>query len=406
MAKAPGPAAMPLIGHIPGFRRDVLGLLADGIRDYGDLVRFKLGPRGIFLVNHPDAIHHVLKGNARNYDKDTRSTSFLGDICGESLLTSNGEAWRRRRHCLQPAFHRRAIEGFATIMEEESAALTTRLDNAGEEIDLSSALMRTTFRVVARALFGADLPDAAVAALEEPIQKALGETFARMGSLSGRKTGAFRRALNALNAGVDSVLESKRDDSDLLALMRSARFTADEIRNESVNFLLAGHETTANALTWLFAFLATQPAEQDRCAANPDALQRALDETLRLAPPIWIIERHAIGADGIYGYEVPAGSSVVICPYTVHRHRDFWEAPERFDPERFLKPPPPTYLPFGLGSRLCIGREFALMEARIIASGLLQRFRFAPLPDAEKPVPEPAITLRVRGGLRLCLEKA
>jgi cytochrome P450 len=408
--KAPGPPSLPLIGHLPGFRRDVLGLLAQGVRDYGDLVRFKLGPREVILVNHPDAIRQVLKTNARNYDKDTRSTRLLSDICGESLLTANGDEWQRRRHTLQPAFHHRAVEGFASIIHEEGAALVERI--AGhDDIEASSQMMQTTFRVVARALFGADLPDATTAALEAPIETLLGEAFARLGSLTGRRSREFRRAKRQLDEIVAGILSeilakprSADEVTDLLGLMRSGDYDEVDLRNESTNFLIAGHETTANALTWLLAHLAAHPEEQDRCAADPAALERALSETLRLSPPIWIVERQAIGADEIGGYEIPAGVSVVVCTYTLHRHRDFWEDPESFNPDRFLDPPPAAYLPFGLGPRVCIGREFALMEAKIIAAALLERYRFSLSAGGGVPVPEAAITLRVRGGLRLRLE--
>ncbi len=402
MRKAPGPPSLPLIGHIPAFRRDVLGLLAAGVRDYGDVVRFQLGPRPVYLVNHPDGIRQVLKTNARNYDKNTRSTRFFHDICGESLLTSNGDEWQRRRHLLQPAFHRKAVEGFTSIMREESDTLVARLDGHGE-FDASSAMMRTTFRVVARALFGADLSDATINALEEPIALLLSESFARHGSLLSWKSRAFTRAMRQLDEGVATVLAAPRPETDvpdLLALMRIGDYSAVDLRNEAVTFLLGGHETTANALTWLLAYLAVRPDEQTRCARDPDALGRALSETLRLSPPIWIIERHAIGPDEIGGFSIPAGVSVVVCPYTVHRHPDFWTEPDTFDPERFHAALPPAYIPFGLGPRVCIGKEFSLMEAGIIAGTLLARFQFSPVSDSP-PVPDPAITLRVRGGLRL-----
>lgn len=405
MPRAPGPPSLPLIGHILGFRRDVLGLLAKGVGDHGDLVRFKLGPREVFLVNHPNGIQQVLKKNARNYDKDTRSTRFLKDICGESLLTSNGEEWQRRRQTLQPAFHRKAIEGFTGIMREEADALVRRFEGR-DEIDASSAMMHTTFRVVARSLFGADLPDATTAALEAPIEAVLGETFARIGSFTGRRSRVFTQAMRQLDDCVATILAARRPESDvpdLLALMRTGEYDDQDLRNEAVNFLLAGHETTANALTWLLAHLSQRPEEQDRCASDPDALERALSETLRLSPPIWIIERHALGADEIAGFTVPAEASVVVCTYLVHRHRDFWEDPEAFNPDRFLKPPPAAYLPFGIGPRACIGREFSLIEAKTIAAALLERFRFSPVSDAP-PEPEPAITLRVRGGLRLRIQ--
>jgi len=398
----PSPPATPLLGHIPAFRRDVLGLLVDSVREHGDFIRFRLGPRAVHLVNHPDAIHRVLRTNAANYDKHTRTTAFLRDITGESLLTANDEAWERRRHLFQPAFHRRAVEGFARIMEEEAATLARRWKDESR-VEAASAMMGVTFRVVARALFGSRLDDRTVASIEEPIGIVLEEAFARHGKLIGWRSRRFRRAMTRLEAAIDGVLARTRPgEGGLLTLMRDGRVDGLSPRDESITFLLAGHETTANALTWLLAFLARDPDEQERCANDPEALDRALRETLRLAPPIWIIERHAVAADELGGFTLPAGASVVVCPYTVHRHPDYWEEPDLFRPERFLSEPPPAYLPFGLGPRFCIGREFALMEARIIAGEVLRRFRLAPL-DVDPPVPQPTITLRIRGGLRLAV---
>ncbi|MFT5109645.1 MAG: cytochrome P450 [Pseudoalteromonas tetraodonis] len=400
--KPPGPPFIPIIGHLPAFRRDVLGLLSQSVRDHGDIVRFKLGPRDVFLVNHPDDIVQILKKNAKNYDKDTRSTRFLSDICGESLLTSNGEEWQRRRRILQPAFHHRVIEGFAAAMQAETDALVTRI-RPRDQFDASSAMMHTTFRIVTRALFGADLPESTVVALEAPIARVLSATFARFGTLMGLKSRRFKSAMREIDSLVTGILSSLPDDEqapNLLTMMRAGEYDDTELRNESINFLIAGHETTANALTWLFAHLAGNLEEQSRCASDPDALDRALQETLRLSPPIWIIERHAIDDDEVAGYRIPAGAPVFICTYTVHRHRDFWENSDTFDPDRFLSPPPAAYLPFGLGPRVCIGQEFALMEAKIIASKLLSQFEFSPFSNTAAE-PEPAITLRVRGGLTL-----
>jgi enediyne biosynthesis protein E7 len=400
----PSPPAWPLIGHIPGFYSDVLGMISHSVQQYGDVLRFRLGTRPIYLVNHPDDIQHVLRSHARNYDKKNRTNAFLRDVTGESLLTSNGEAWLQRRHLFQPSFHREAINGFQEIMHEEAENLTARWQ-PGTTVESSCDMMQVTFRVVARALFGAKVSSQTLAALEQPIDLLLAESLARHGRLFGYRKPCFTRALNDLNSVVARVLEVARPEGDLrdlLTLMRKAEFSDQEIRDESVTFLLAGHETTANALTWLLAFLSRDPKEQERCAHDPDALDRALRETLRLAPPIWIIERHAIDSDEISGYTIPSGSSVVICPYTVHRHKDFWQAPEKFLPDRFTEDPPAAYLPFGIGPRFCIGREFSLMEARIIAGAILKRFQISPVTQ-EPPVPQPSITLRIRGGLKLKL---
>lgn len=403
--KPPSPPCFPLIGHIPAFRRDVLGLLVRSVRQYGDFIRFKLGPHPIYLVNHPDDILHVLKKNAANYDKETRSTRFLRDIADESLLTSNGEQWQKRRQHLQPAFHRQAISGFEAIIHEEAQILIDSWKNLSH-VNASADLTTTTFSIVARSLFGTDIDRSTLASLAAPIAQVLTEAFTRLGSLTGRKSRKFVRAMSQLDAVVDSVISARTtspDSPDLLELIRSGNPDPRYVHHESISFLLAGHETTANALSWLLAYLAHHPDEQARCAQDPEALDRAFQESLRLSPPIWIIERHAIGPDEISGYSVPKNASVAICTYTVHRHPGFWDDPDTFNPDRFLKPIPTAYLPFGLGPRVCIGKEFALMEARIIAGALLTKFHFTPMSDTF-PAAEPGITLRVKNDLRLNIQ--
>lgn len=403
--KPPSPPCLPLIGHIPAFRRDVLGLLISSVQTHGDFIRFQLGPRPVYLVNHPKDITHVLKKNAANYDKDTRSTRFLRDICGESLLTNNGDQWRKCRHQLQPAFHRQAISGFEAIMQEEAERLVDSWKNQSQ-VNASNDLTTTTFSIVARSLFGTDIPRDTLTTLAEPITQVLTEAFTRLGTLTGRKSRNFIRSMDQLNAAVDSIISARTtppDSPDLLELILAGNADPHYVRNESIAFLLAGHETTANALSWLLAYLAHHPEEQARCVNDSDALDRAFQETLRLAPPIWIIERHAIGPDEVSGFTIPKNASVAICTYTVHRHPDFWDNPDAFQPDRFLDPVPAAFLPFGLGPRVCIGKEFALMEARIIASAILANYQLTPLSDT-LPEPETGITLRVKNDLHLNLQ--
>ena len=405
--KPPSPPSLPLIGHIPGFRRDVLGLLIRSVEEYGDHIRFKLGPHPVYVFNHPDDAHHVLKKNASNYDKETRSTRFLRDIADESLLTSNGKQWQKRRQNLQPAFHRKAIVGFETIMQEEAQALLESWEQQ-TQVNASADLTTTTFRIVARALFGTDIPRETLTSLAAPIGQLLTESFTRLGSLTGRKSRQFIESKRQLDEVVTSIIENRTsspETPDLLELIKSGDPDPNYIHHESISFLLAGNETTANALSWMLAFLVQHPEEQERCASDPEAIDRAFHEAMRLAPPIWIVERHALGDDQVSGYDVPKGASITIPTYTMHRHRDFWDEPDRFNPDRFIDADlhPAAFIPFGIGPRVCIGKEFALMEARIIASVLLPKLRFSLASDAT-PEPEAAITLRIKGDLHLKLE--
>ena len=405
--KPPSPPSLPLIGHIPGFQRDVLGLLIRSVKEYGDHLRFKLGPYPVYVFNHPDDVLHILKKNASNYDKETRSVRFLRDISEESLLTSNGKEWQQRRQHLQPAFHRKAIVGFETIMREEAEELAESWA-AQSEVEAADDLTTVTFSIVARSLFGADIPRETLTSLADPISRLLTEAFTRLGTLTGRKSRAFRESKKQLDQVVGDVIAKRSqqpETPDLFELIRSGNPDPNYVHHESISFLLAGHETTANALSWLLAFLAQHPEEQERCATDPEALERAFNESMRLAPPVWIIERHALGEDEVSGYRIPKGISLAIPTYTMHRHPDFWEEPDRFNPDRFIDAdlPQAAFIPFGIGPRFCIGKEFAKMEARIIAGAILPRFRFR-LASDETPQPQAAITLRIKGGLRLKLE--
>jgi cytochrome P450 len=191
------------------------------------------------------------------------------------------------------------------------------------------------------------------------------------------------------------------------------------LRNETITFLLAGHETTANALSWTFHLIANHPEVEERLreeihrvlgdrtpeledVAKLIYTKRVIQEAMRLYPPIWIIERRAIAEDEIAGYHIPAGSSVVISPYALHRHPAFWKNPEEFNPSRFESPPPDAYIPFGAGARFCIGHEFAMLEARLIVAMVLQCFRLRAV-QGHPVEPMPDITLRPRHGMRMTL---
>jgi cytochrome P450 len=436
---APGPPALPLVGHLPAFRRDVLGLLMEGARECGDVVRFRLGPRVVHLLNHPDHVHHVLVRNAARYDKATRSTTFIKGVTGESLLTANGDYWQRQRRLLQPAFHRQHIAGFIEPMAEATHSMLDRWrrsENAQGPLDIADEMSRLTCTIVGRTLFHANVgPD--LDTLSAAMQVILPHTFDGLGKLwtwpgwvptpSNRR---FRRALQQVDDTVYRLIADHRRSlaqhgtapHDLLGLLLLARdettgegLTDAQLRNETTTFLIAGHETTANALTWTFHLLGQYPevARQVRDEARSvlhgrtptledlphlALTRRVIMESMRLFPPIWIIERRVVEDDEVGGYSLPAGSSVVISPYALHRHPEFWDRPEEFYPSRFEKPPPEAYVPFGAGPRFCIGREFALMEAQVVTAMVAQAVDLRPV--AGHPVePWPGITLRTRHGL-------
>lgn len=441
---APGPPGQPLLGHLLAFRRDVLGLLLESRDRYGDVVRFRLGPQVIHLVAHPEAIKHVLVTRQHVYDKQTRSSAKIRATTGPGLLTSSGDFWLRQRRLTQPAFAPRRLAEFLGIMVEATETMLAHWHEpsaSGMTIDVASEMMRLTCGIIARALFGVDVT-AELPTIERSATVLMAHTWRRLERIIDVPTWwptpgnlRFRRALRALDAVVDRIIDKRRrageGGTDLLSQIMQRtdeetgqRMSLAELRNEVVTLLLAGHETTANALTWLCHLLTQHPETAQRIrdeaasvlgerAPTADDLPRlrvlgmAFAEALRLYPPIWIMERRARENDVIAGYRISAGSSVVICPYVTHRHPDFWDDPERFDPERFApeRDANAAYLPFGLGQRRCLGADLATMEAQVIGALLLRRVRLEAIPGVVV-APLPGITLRVRGGLRLRVHPA
>jgi cytochrome P450 len=432
---APGPRGDLLFGNLRAFRRDVLGLMLRSSEEYGDVVRFRLGPLVVHLLNHPDHVEYVLQSAARNYDKATRSSAKISSICGRSLLTSNGDTWKRQRRLMQPSFHRQQIAGLAADMTHLTAGMLERWQAAsvnGQTLDIAAEMMRLTYHIVAKTLMGAE-GDRDSSAIEQAIPTLLTHTFRRWGKVMDWPEYVptpgnirFRRALRVVDEIVYRLIEEHRADRgkrNFLSLLLDERdeetgdaFSDSDLRNESITFLLAGHETTANALAWTFYLLSQNPEVLQQLRAElsavldgrPPAVEdlprlsfttMVLQEAMRLYPPIWALERRAIAEDVIGGFYIPAGSSVVISPYVMHRKEEFWPEAERFDPTRFSHRRR-AYIPFGSGQRLCIGSEFAMMEARLIVAMVSQACRLELLPG-EVVTPEPGITLRPKNGLRM-----
>jgi cytochrome P450 len=433
---APGPRGHPLLGSLPEVRRDPLRLFLAAFHEYGEVVRFHFGPMVAHLVSSPEGVHHVLVENHRNYGKQTRGYRNLRYVLGNGLLTSEGELWRRQRRIAQPAFHRQRIAGFAGTMvraaEDAAASLDAR---RGQEIDMHHEMMRLTLRIVGETLLAYDPTHAA-----DEVGSALSFLLAIANERSARildvppaiptpENRRFRRALATLDAVVLRMIAERRRDprdrGDLLSMLIESRDAETgeamddrQLRDEAMTIFLAGHETTANALTFSWLLLSRFPAACRELGAELQAKlggrsptvddlprlalpRRILQEAMRLFPPAWIIGRSADEADEIGGFGIPARSIVFISPYVIHRHPGLWENPEGFDPARFEKEPPRGgYLPFGGGPRMCIGNGFAMMEAELVLATLAQRFRFDLVPGPPVDL-EPSITLRPRHGVRM-----
>jgi enediyne biosynthesis protein E7 len=393
----------------------------------------------VHLINHPDAIAQVLQKRAANYDKRTRSSSSIKSVTGDSLLTCNGEFWKRQRRMDQPAFHHRQIAGFADQMTAAAARMLDRWQAGPQPLDIASEMAHLTYSIVGQTLFSFDTHSDAET-VEQAMRVILPHVFNRLGNLinpplwlptpANRR---FSRSLAAVDQVVYRIIHQHRlaqdrgePDHDLLAMLMRARdaetgagLDDSQLRNETITFLLAGHETTANALTWIFYLISQHPAVEQllleeitnvlagKTPTLADIPQLAytksvIQESMRLYPPIWIIERRVIQQDVINSYTLPAGSAVVISPYALHRHPAFWQQPGKFDPTRFHAGVPEAYIPFGAGPRFCIGNEFAMLEAQLITVMVLQAFQLKLLPG--HPVePQPDITLRPKHGMKMTL---
>ncbi len=436
----PGPRGEPLLGNLRALRKDPLTYFPAQVREYGDVVRIRVGPMYVTLLAHSDPVRYVLQDNARNYNKQTRGFAVIRELLGQGLLTSEGDFWLRQRRLAQPAFHRQRLAGFARTMVDATEDLARALEPriaSGQPFDVAEDLTHLTLRIAGLTLFGTDVGDESRA-----VGEALGrvQTFAnsRLTQLIPLPRGLplpshrrFARDAGTLDRVVRTIVERRRREGgehhDLLQMLMDARdedtgerMSDTQLRDEVMTLLLAGHETTASALAWTVMLLSQNPgvrreleAELARALAGRAPTvedlprlaltRRVVDESMRLYPPAWIFSRAAIQDDIVGGFRVTKGTYVLIVPWVLHRHPKLWENPEAFDPDRFLPEREKervrfTYFPFGGGPRQCIGNQFALMELVLVLATLLQRVRLD-LAPGHSIAPTPAITLRPRPGV-------
>jgi cytochrome P450 len=435
----PGPRGHPILGSVVDIQRDNVQTFMDAFRRYGDIIHFR-GPLTINLLAHPDYVKHVLHDSSRNYRRPLFVSDKLKTIVGDGLVANEGDVWLRSRRLAQPAFHRQKIAAFATMMTDTTAEMldSWQRRGAGERFDIKSEMMHLTLTNLAKALFKADWGKH-VRELEPAVAIALSQTFTRLTSpidpqrfpLPG--TRHFNKALETLDKLIYPMIAERRrtasaDESpDLMTLLIQARDeeTGDvmndrQVRDEVTGFFIAGHETVSSALTWTWYLLSMNPEAWYRVVAEVhevlgdrrptmDDLPRleyitmVLQESMRLYPPIWVLMRSPVEDDQVGGYDLPAGSTVVLCPYVTHRHPGFWENPEGFDPERFTPERSANrhrmaYFPFAAGPRKCVGESFAMMELQLVVAMVAQRFRLDLVPG-QLVFPQPTISLRPRDPL-------
>ena len=439
-ATAPGPLGPDMLRAFSVIRRNPLDYLMSAWQQYGDVVQFPIPRPPSYLVNDPEGVRRVLVGNGRAYGKSTIQYRSLSLVTGEGLLVADTEAWRRQRPLVQPAFHHETLDhlvGHVDVAVQRIVADWSRLP-AGSVVDVDAAMMHAALEVVGHALFGTDL-SADASRLARATLAALDVVVARarvpitppdwMPSPGNRKLHAAVRELDDAvrrMLSVRSRAASRRAPTDMLDLLigaqddTGAQLSVQEIRDQVVTFIVAGHETVASALTWAWSLLASHPQVQRDLQDESDAvlggrpatfadyrrlpLARAvMDEALRLYPPAWLITRKANEPDVLGGREIPASSLVILSPWLLHRHPAAWSRPEEFRPERFLagEADRTAFIPFGAGLRQCIGRDFAYVEGVLMLASLAGRFTLAYPDGAGPPRAEPLVTVRPVGGLPL-----
>lgn len=436
-ATAPGPLGPQMLRAFGAIRRDPLQYLASVWREYGDVVQFPIPRPPSYLVNDPEGVRRVLVMNGRAYGKATIQYRSLELVTGEGLLVADTTPWRRQRPLVQPAFHHETLENIVGHLDVAVQRLCDDWDGlpSAAVVDVDAAIMRAALEVVGHALFGTDLSadadrltratlsalDVVVARARVPITPpAWLPTPAnrRLQSSVRELDGAVRRMLATRQA-----TERPGDMLDLLLQSRDASgsgLTPQEVRDQIVTFIVAGHETVASALTWAWALLAAHPQVQRDLQDEADAvlggrpvtfadygrlpLARAVfDEALRLYPPAWLITRNSLEADVLGGHEVPAGALIILSPWLQHRHPAVWRDPDSFRPDRFLngEADRTAFIPFGAGLRQCIGKDFAYVEGVLMLASLAARFDLSFPVGGTIPRAEPQVTMRPVGGLPL-----
>ena len=443
----PGPISGNLLGNLIAFRnKGMIEYFSDAWRTYGDIVRFQMGPIENYLLAKPDYVHYILVKNHTNYTKGV-SMKKLKLSLGEGLFASEGSLWRRQRQLMQPLFTPRSINSFADVMVEDIEAMLQRWETPSAShtpVDINQEMMRLAMGIIGRTMFNISIDQEAMQAasafayvLEFVSQQTIRFVDIPM-FIPTKANRRFNASMRILDEFIYNIIAKRRQDpkaieqNDLLALLMRARdpetgepMSDKQLRDEVITIFFAGHETTAQALTWTWFLLAQHPheeakyhAELDKTlngrAPNIDELEllpytrMVIDESMRLYPPILLFAREALEPDLIDGYHIPAGAMITLSQYITHRHPDYWDRPEVFNPENFTPErmaarPRYAYFPFGGGQRVCIGNNFALLEMALALSMIGQRYQLRLVPG-QNIQPKMVGTLRPNGPVIMTLE--
>lgn len=430
----PGPKGYPWLGVLPEMRKDPLTFLPRMVQEFGDVVRLgRFGMRQVFLVSDPSSLRHVLLEHGRKYGKGINFRP-LKLLAPSGVAVLEGPAYLPRRRLVQPSFHNRQLPSFGPVMAECARDLVDRLATTprGEPVDIGAAMMGLTLDIIVRTMFGSDVRahteriTSAVNVLLEYISARMNEPLSLPPEVPTPANRQFMKARAVLDEVINGIiaarLKSGERPPDLLSLLLTARdpetglqLSASDLHDEMVTAIIAGHETTANALTWTWLLLGQHPEVAAKLEEELDSVlqgrppshddlpnlpytRMVFCEAMRLYPPGWMMARTANEDDVLGQYRIPKGSLLFISPYVTHRRPDLWEQPEVFDPERFRDPAVEDhtrcrYIPFGAGPRMCIAKGFAMMEGPLVLATLAQALRLSLVPGRAVR-PSPGFTLR------------
>jgi cytochrome P450 len=446
------PQPIPVVSRLRSFAdsRAMAGnpvqVLSKYTDTFGDTFRFYLGGlKEAIVTTNPAVIQHVLKTNADNYQKSDIQVKRMGHFLGKGLLTTHGEAWKTQRRLIQKGFDRKQLEALSTIMQDSLAESMRSFDREVRvgPVDIYPHLMKMTFAMVAKSLFGARLKEEDIDVVShtictvqefivrQTIQPYLNPWFEVSGEL--RRHEEMRARADAILMEYIKRRRHEAPGHDLLQTLMDARYSDGEgmsdelVLSESMQLLVAGHETSSNGLSWLLYLLSSRPDCLERVREEFDAVlgdaplsfgdvsrmeytTQVIMEGLRLYPPFWMVDRMAVADDRVGDIAIPAGSTVIVYVYGAHHAPRYWDNPESFDPERFAKPnqklhTPFTHLPFGGGPRGCIGGNYAMLQILMILSDLLRRYDLE-LTPGQTIEPRAMVILRPKHGIRMSFTDA
>ena len=417
---APGPLGGEMLKNLSNIVSNPLTYLETVWHEHGDVVQFPVPKPATYLVSSPAGAREVLVNQHKETSKKTLQYNNLSLVTGDGLLTADTQAWRPRRRMLQPAFHQEMVALSQTHVEFGLAKLEIHwreLTAAGPTIiDIDQAMMSLALEITCGALFGVDI--------ESEVDEITAATLTALHGVVARARNPLalplmvptpanlkmKRAIKKLDKAVTLIIAARaanqlpldapiRDMLDvLLDPDLETPLSKQQIRDEIVTFIVAGHETVASALTWAWYLLVTNSSEMKKLQEHPERAKLVLAEALRLYPPAWVITRRTLSEFTVEGFTIPANSLVIVSPWLVHRNQKSWEQPLQFLPERFESGAPQLgYIPFGAGARLCIGRDMAVLEGSMILAQLAQHWNIEAIHNSQVPV-DASVTLRpVRG---------